>query len=137
VPPEKTDGGSLPWAELMVVQPNLVNTVFFLQKYMNDPISHPIMLCYFVFKRLLFLLMAKRDQVGGVQVDLDAHQSVTLIERKFRMPQIQGVKGEAVVSYREPLTTQEMGYHELSRRVNKMKQKNKKHIALMEVIQNL
>jgi hypothetical protein len=27
------------------------------------------------------------------------------------MPQIQGVKGEAVVSYCEPLTTLEMGYH--------------------------
>jgi len=27
------------------------------------------------------------------------------------MPQIQGVKGEAVVSYCESLTTQEMGYH--------------------------
>ena len=36
------------------------------------------------------------------------------------MPQIQGVKGEAVVSYCEPLTTKEMGYHRLSRRVNKM-----------------
>jgi hypothetical protein len=30
----------------------------------------------------------------------------TLIERKSRMPQIQGVKGEAIVSYAEPLTTQ-------------------------------
>jgi len=29
----------------------------------------------------------------------------TLIERKSRMPQIQGVKGEAVVNYAEPLTT--------------------------------
>jgi hypothetical protein len=48
-------------------------------------------------------------------------QSVTLIERKPRMPQIQGVEGEAVVNYCEPLTTQEMGYHRLSPRVNKMK----------------
>jgi hypothetical protein len=35
------------------------------------------------------------------------------------MQQIQGVEGEAVVSYCEPLTTQEMRYHRLSRRVNK------------------
>ena len=36
------------------------------------------------------------------------------------MPQIQGIKGEAVVVYCEPLITQEMGYHRLSRRVKKM-----------------
>jgi hypothetical protein len=36
------------------------------------------------------------------------------------MPQVQGVKGEAVVVYREPFTTQEMRYHRLSRRVNNM-----------------
>jgi hypothetical protein len=46
--------------------------------------------------------------------------STTLIERKSRMPQMQDVKGEAVVCYREPLTTQQMGYHRLSRRVNKI-----------------
>ena len=45
----------------------------------------------------------------------------TLTERKFRIPQIRGRKGEAVVGYREPLITKEMGYHERSRRVNKMK----------------
>jgi hypothetical protein len=32
--------------------------------------------------------------------------------------EMQGVKGEAVVSYREPLTTQQMRDHRLSRRVN-------------------
>jgi len=53
------------------------------------------------------------------------------------MLQIQGVKGEAIVSYAEPLTTQEMGCHQLSRRVNKMKNKNKTNISLIEVIQNL
>jgi hypothetical protein len=37
------------------------------------------------------------------------------------MPQIQGRKGEAVVVYCEPLITKEVGYHGLSRRVNKMK----------------
>jgi hypothetical protein len=36
------------------------------------------------------------------------------------MPQIQGIKGEVVLVYCESLITQEMGYHRLSRRVNKM-----------------
>ena len=36
------------------------------------------------------------------------------------MPQIQGGKDEAVVLYLEPLTTQEMGYPQLSHRVNNM-----------------
>jgi len=36
------------------------------------------------------------------------------------MPYIQGIKDEAVVVYCEPLITKEMGYHQLSRRVNKM-----------------
>ena len=44
----------------------------------------------------------------------------TLVERKSRIPQVQGVEGEAVVDYAEPLTTQEMGDHRVSRRVNKM-----------------
>ena len=38
------------------------------------------------------------------------------------MPQIQGVTGEAVVNYLnycKPVTTPKMGYHRLSRRVNK------------------
>ncbi|MES0362550.1 MAG: hypothetical protein ABUK14_01230 [Desulfobacteria bacterium] len=52
------------------------------------------------------------------------------------MPQIQGVKGEAVVSYCEPLTTLEMGYHRLSRRVNKMKTQKNDFIPLIEEIQN-
>jgi hypothetical protein len=38
--------------------------------------------------------------------------------QKSRMLEIQGVKGEAVVSYCESLTTKEMRYHRLSRRVN-------------------
>jgi hypothetical protein len=33
---------------------------------------------------------------------------------------MQGVKGEAVVVYANPLTTQQMRYHRLSRRVNNM-----------------
>jgi hypothetical protein len=56
---------------------------------------------------------------------------ITLIERKSRVPlvryrltgEIQGVQGEAVVTYYEPLATMEMGYHRLSRRVNKMEKK--------------
>jgi len=36
------------------------------------------------------------------------------------MPQIQGIKGEAAFVYCEPLITQEMEYHRLSRRVNKL-----------------
>jgi hypothetical protein len=31
------------------------------------------------------------------------------------MPEIQGVKGEAIVSYAELLTTRELGYHRLVR----------------------
>jgi hypothetical protein len=45
----------------------------------------------------------------------------TLIERKARVLQLQGVKDLAVVVYAESLTTQQMRYHRLSRRVNKMK----------------
>ncbi len=56
----------------------------------------------------------------------------TLIERKSRMPQIQGIKGEAVVVYCEPLITQEMWYHRLSRRVNKMGFCSKMYISLIE-----
>ena len=33
---------------------------------------------------------------------------------------MQGVEGEAVVVYADPLTTQQMLYHRLSRRVNNM-----------------
>ena len=36
------------------------------------------------------------------------------------MLQIRDVKGEAVVTYRESLTTKEMRYHRLSRRVRNM-----------------
>ncbi len=42
----------------------------------------------------------------------------TLTLQKSRMPQIQGIKGEAVVLYAEPLITREMRYPRLSRRVN-------------------
>jgi hypothetical protein len=48
------------------------------------------------------------------------------------MPEIQGVKGEAIVSYAELLTTRELGYHRLSRRVNKTKKKNENHISPIE-----
>ena len=35
-------------------------------------------------------------------------------------PSFKASKGEAVVTYRDPLATQKMGRHRLSRRVNKM-----------------
>ncbi|HUT44526.1 MAG TPA: hypothetical protein VMW95_09330, partial [Desulfobacterales bacterium] len=38
----------------------------------------------------------------------------TLNERKSRMPQIRGIKGEVVVIYCEPLITKRMGCHRLS-----------------------
>jgi hypothetical protein len=43
---------------------------------------------------------------------------LTLTLQKSRVLQIQGVKGEAVVLYCEPLTTKEMRCPWLSRRVN-------------------
>jgi len=48
------------------------------------------------------------------------HFNITLTLQKSWMPQIQDGKGEAVARYREPLTTQEMGYRRLSHRVNNM-----------------
>jgi hypothetical protein len=42
----------------------------------------------------------------------------TLALQKSRMPEMQGVKREAVVVYADPLTTQQMRYPRLSRRVN-------------------
>jgi len=36
---------------------------------------------------------------------------------------MQGGKGEAVVNYREPFPTWQMGYHRLSQRVNKIEKK--------------
>jgi hypothetical protein len=56
------------------------------------------------------------DQVGNVI----RVKHYTLIERKLRVPQIRGIKGDAVVVYCEPLITKKMGCHRLSQRVNKM-----------------
>jgi hypothetical protein len=42
------------------------------------------------------------------------NESVTSIERKSRMRQIRGIKGEAVVDYCEPLITKGMVYQRLS-----------------------
>jgi hypothetical protein len=50
------------------------------------------------------------------------------------MPEIRGVKGEAIVGYAELLTTREVGYHRLSQRVNKRKKKNENHIPPMEEV---
>jgi len=44
----------------------------------------------------------------------------TLTLQESRVPQICGVKGEAVALYREPLTTKEMWYPRFSHRVNSM-----------------
>ena len=52
----------------------------------------------------------------GVRCRLMEHLTLTL--QKSKMPQIQGIEGEAVVLYAEPLITQEMRYPRLSRRVN-------------------
>jgi hypothetical protein len=43
---------------------------------------------------------------------------------------MQGGKGEAVVNYREPFPTQQMGYHRLSQRVNKIEKKMHYYISL-------
>jgi hypothetical protein len=43
------------------------------------------------------------------------------------MPQIRGVKGEAVDFYCEPLITKEMGYPQLARRVKKMEKRQRFH----------
>ncbi len=53
------------------------------------------------------------------------------------MLQLQGIKGEAVVAYRNPLITQEVGCHRLSRRVNKMKVKIDFCTSLMEEFTNV
>ncbi len=45
---------------------------------------------------------------------------MTLTLQKPRVLQMQGVEGEAVAVYADPLTTQQMLYHRLSRRVNNM-----------------
>jgi len=59
---------------------------------------------------------------------------LTLIKRKLRIPQIQGIKDDAVVVYCEPLITKEMGYHQLSRRVNKMGLYSKIYILSIEAL---
>ncbi len=50
------------------------------------------------------------------------------------MPQMQGGEGEAVVSYRKAFPTQQMGYHRLSQRVNKIEKKLDKYISLICVV---
>jgi hypothetical protein len=47
------------------------------------------------------------------------------------MPRLQGVKGLAVVVCAEALTTQQMRYHRLSRRVNKTESFFEVHISSM------
>jgi hypothetical protein len=45
---------------------------------------------------------------------MDEQEQLTLMLQKSRMLWMQGVKGEAVVSYAEPLTTQQMQHPRLS-----------------------
>ena len=52
------------------------------------------------------------------------------------MPRIQGIKGEAVFVYCEPLITQEMGHYRLSRRVNKAELKMDIYISPLEELTN-
>jgi hypothetical protein len=67
---------------------------------------------------------------------ISTESSLTL--QKSRMPQVQGVEGEAVVIYREPLTTREMRYHRLSRRVNNRPKKAlNKHITASDFLHKL
>ena len=61
-------------------------------------------------------------------------ESKTLIVRKSRMPQIQGVEGKGVGNYCEPLTKQEMGCHRLSQRVNKIKKFLQNYITSIEEV---
>ena len=60
---------------------------------------------------------ARTEERVIITLDSDFH---TLIEQKSRMLQIQGVEGEAVVDYAEPLATKEMGCDRLSHRVKDM-----------------
>ena len=49
-------------------------------------------------------------------------------------PRSKTSEGEAVVGYREPLATKEMGYYRLSRRVNKMENIFSNYFSFMEEI---
>jgi len=57
------------------------------------------------------------DHLFGIEFFHEQFES-TLMLQKSRMPQMQDGKGEAVVNYREPFPTQQMGYHRLSQRAN-------------------
>ena len=57
-------------------------------------------------------------------IHMRVHGVCTSTLQKSRMPQIRGVKGEAVVIYCELLTTKEMGYPRLSHGVNNTVKKN-------------
>jgi hypothetical protein len=67
-------------------------------------------------------------------VDFQPAMNKISIERKLRMCQTRGVKAEAVVKYCESLTTKEMAYHRLSRRVNKMEFFFNMHISFIEAL---
>ena len=75
--------------------------------------------------------MLSRFTVPDYQNSIDTYldtgigEALTLIERKLRMLQIRGSKGEAVDATANPLVTKQMVYHWLSRRVNKMEKKHR------------
>ena len=58
------------------------------------------------------------DSISNNPCQRNVAINFTLTLQKSRMTQICGVKGEAVVLYREPLTTKEMWYPRRSHRVN-------------------
>ena len=61
----------------------------------------------------------KREMKEEFDIDVSVGEYLgssifTSIERKSRMPEIQGIMGEAVVIYCEPLITKEVEYNRLS-----------------------
>ena len=81
----------------------------------------PIFIAYFV--RSYGLEASPYTMIIGLwHLNIIGIRDFTLSLQKSRMLQIQGVKGEAVVIYREPLRTKEMRYPRLSRRVKKTRQ---------------
>ena len=61
-----------------------------------------------------------RNFPDGNPENVDRHHFKTQLSKSRGCLRSKASKGEAVVSYCEPLATKEMGYHRLSWRVNKM-----------------
>jgi hypothetical protein len=76
--------------------------------------------CHYIWnqsqeKKLKVINEAMPDQCSAVDLNVAKVEACTPLAV---MPQIRGVKSEAVAIYCEPLTTKEMGYHRLSHGVN-------------------